>query len=147
MMTAERYFPIELSTMMQSEYSRGITSNIYDHPCNNLSNPVEGPCSISTSANFATPQHLDIRDGSLSIFGWLHIGIPISSGYFLLGNLKVTVQGKEYNGLAIKLVDGLLITGDGRMLRHGTTTSDFNGTIFGYQFAANGITMSSKIEK
>lgn len=143
---AKNYFPIELSLMIQSEYSRGITSFLNDHPCNNLISKRDGPCSISTSINFATPQHVDVWDGSISIFGWFHIGQPISDGYFLLSNLKVKMDGHDYTGLAIKLVDGLLVTGDGQMICHGTTTSRFNGSIFGIQFAANGISMGSKLE-
>lgn len=143
---AENKFPIELATMVQAEYSRGISSGLQDHPCNNLNDNVEGPCSISTSVNFATPQHVDIRDGSISVFGWLHLNKPVIPRYFLLSNLKVSVNGRVYNGLAIKLVDGLLMTGDGRFIRHGTTTSKVKGTIFGYQFAANGVSMSSNIE-
>jgi len=143
---AEQYFPIELSVMTQSEYSQGITSYLEDHPCNRLISKREGPCSISTSINFATPQHVDVRDGSISIFGWFHIGRPITDRYFLMSNLRVEKQGHVFTGLAIKLVDGLIVTGDGRMICHGTTTSKFNGEIFGIQFAANGVSMSSKME-
>ena len=57
---AEQYFPIELPVMIQLEYSRGITSLLPYHPCNNLMSKREGPCSISTSINFATPQHVDV---------------------------------------------------------------------------------------
>src|SRR5689334_9296089 len=53
---AEKYFPMELSVMVQSEYSRGVTSSMAHQPCNNLTLGIEGPCSISTSVNFATPQ-------------------------------------------------------------------------------------------
>ena len=74
MKTAESYFPVELATMIQSEYARGITSFLEDHPCYNLPSQREGPCSISTSTNFATPQHVDVCDGSISIFSWFHIG-------------------------------------------------------------------------
>ena len=43
-------------------------------------------------------------------------------------------------------MDGLLVTGDGRMIRHGTTALVVDGSIFGVQFAANGILMSSNME-
>jgi hypothetical protein len=143
---AEHYFPIELSVMIQSEYSRGITSYLDNHPCNSLISKREGPCSISTSINFATPQHVDVRDGSSSIFGWFHIGNPITNRYFLMSNLKIDIHGRVYTGLAVKLVDGLLVAGDGHIICHGTTASEFDGSIFGIQFAANGISMSSKME-
>lgn len=142
---AEKYFPVELAVMIQSKYSWGITSYLVDHPCHNLISNREGPCSISTSINFATPQHVDVRDGSTSIFGWFHIGYPISTGYFLMGNIKVKVKGHIYTGLAIKLVDGLIISGDGQMICHGTTASFFDGSLFGIQFAANVVSMGSKM--
>ena len=147
MKMADEYFPIELATMVQSEYSCGVTSYLPDHPCYAITNGMEGPCSISTSVNFATRQHVDIRDGSMSIFGWLEIGKPITSGYFLLSNMMVNVGGHDYKGIAIKLVDGLLVAADGRSIWHGTTANEFNGTMFGYQFAANGISMGSKLMK
>ena len=129
--------------MIQSEYSCGISSELEHHPCNDLDSNIDGPCSISTSVNFATPQHVDIWDGSMSIFGWFHIGHPITNSYFLLSNLKVICDGTEYNGVAIKLTDGLIIAGDGQMICHGTTTAKFDGSIFGIQFAANALSMSS----
>jgi len=147
MYMAGNYFPIELSTMIQSEYSRGITSNLEDHPCHGLNVNQEGPCSISTSINFATPQHVDIRDGSISVFSWFHVGKPITDGYFVLSNLQLEVDGIFFNGVAIILIDGLLVSGDGRIIRHGTTASQFDGLLFGIQFAANGISMNSRIEE
>ena len=49
--------------------------------------------------------------------------------------------------MAIKLVDGLLVSGDGRIICHGTTASQFDGQLFGIQFSANGISMNSKVEE
>jgi len=55
---AKQYFPIELSVMIQSEYSWGITSYLDNHLCNSLMSKREDPCSISTNISFATPQHV-----------------------------------------------------------------------------------------
>lgn len=100
---AEQYFPNEFLVMIQSEYSRGITSNLEDHPCNSLLSKREGSCSIPTSINFATPQHVDVRDGSTSIFGWFHIGSPITDCYFLMSNLLNPVQVNYGPGFHKKL--------------------------------------------
>ena len=81
-----------------------------------------------------------------SIFSWFHIGKPKTDGYFVLSNLKIIHEEKHYNGLAIKLIDSLLILGDGQILRHGTTVTEFLGTIFGIQFAANAISMTSTFD-
>src|SRR5687767_4900169 len=72
-----------------------------------------------------------------------HIGKPIADGYFVLSNLCIKVQESYYNGMAFKLVDGLVVTGNSQIIHHGTTSSKFNGSIFGIQFAANGISVSS----
>src|SRR5688572_23142514 len=88
MIMAENYFPLELAVMIQSEYSRGITRELEYHPCNGLTSNIDGPCSISTSVNFATPQHVDVRDGSKSIFGWFHLNPPKTDQYFLLSHLR-----------------------------------------------------------
>ena len=90
---------------------------------------------------------MDVRDGSISIFGWFHLNKPKNDVFFVLGNLKIKVNDTEYTGLAIKIVDGLIMTADGRMIRHGTTASDYDGSIFGMQFAANSISMGSKLEE
>ena len=61
-----------------------------------------------------------------------------------MSNLSLEVEGVKYNGVAVKLVDGLMITFDGRMIRHGTTICDHVGPIHGFHIAANGISMRSK---
>ena len=144
---ANSMFPIKLSVMIQLEYSCGITREMKYHPCHNLESDLDGPCLISTSINFATPQHVDVQDGSISIFGWFHLSNPQPDVYFILGNMGVKVDGHEFTGLAVKIVDGLVIVGNGRMLCHGTTASDYDGSIFGMQFAANGMSMVSKINE
>ena len=131
--------------MVQSEYARGISNNFEDHSCYSLTLQRGKPCSISTSVNFVTPQHVDIRDGSISIFSWVHIGKPETDGYFVSSNLQVRDAGKNYNGMAIKLVDGLILSGNGHMLCHGNTTLQFLGTIFGIQFSANGVSITTKL--
>jgi len=149
MKMTNKMFPLELSVVVQSEYSRGITKYMNYHPCHNLesTHDGDGPCSISTSINFATPQHVDIQDGSISIFGWVHLTPPQSNVYFLMSNLQIDVDGKDFTGLAVKIVDDLVITGDGRMICHGMTASNYDGSIFGMQFAANGISMVSKLNE
>ena len=106
----------------------------------------EGPCSISTSIDFATLQHENTCDGFISVFGQVHLNTHTTNKYFLLSNLQVKVETKVYNGLAIKLVNGLLISGDGQMIQHGTTSSKVDSCIFKLQFSANGVSMKSKVE-
>ena len=64
-----------------------------------------------------------------------------------MSNLQVQFEDNMYNGIAIKFVDGLVVSADGQMIRHGTTSSDFDGNQFGVQFAANGILMTSVTEE
>jgi len=63
-----------------------------------------------------------------------------------MSNLKINICGREFTGLAVKLVDGLLVSGNSHIICHGTTASEFDGSIFGIQFAANCISMGSKME-
>lgn len=75
------------------------------------------------------------------------MGKILSDGYFLLSNNQINANGKTYNRLAIKLLDELLLTGNGCMIYYGTMPSTIDGCIFGYHIAANGISMSCKMEK
>jgi len=139
-------FPMELSTMTQTEYSRGISSKIIDHPANETDNQVEGSCAVSVSVNFASSQHLDVRDGSIGAILWVTEGdISVDDIYFLLANAEVDYNGKKWKGVAIKLTDGIMISFDGRMIRHGTTECTRVERIYGFHISANAITMRAEV--
>ena len=140
-------FPIELAVMTQSEYSRGVTCNTKGHPGMKENLGVNGPSAFTCSINFASAQHVDIRDAGVGVFVWFRDCDKITKdGYFLLSNTMVHVNEVDYNGVAIKLVDGVMLTFDGRMIRHGTTKCHHNGKIYGFHVGPNAITIWSKVD-
>ena len=96
--------------------------------------------SMDLSINLANSTHYDINDASQGFSIWTE-DYPGSTGqwYFVLPNMKGKFPGtdREYNGIAIKLSDGVLIGWDGRLIRHGTSMVGSRvGNIYGTFFAA-----------
>ena len=55
--------------------------------------------------------------------------------YFVLPDVPVYVNGKRYEGVAIRLREGVAIEWNGRMLRHGSTNpTSFKGEVLGTWF-------------
>ena len=96
--------------------------------------------SMDLSINLANSTHYDINDASQGFSIWTE-DYPGSTGqwYFVLPNMKGKFPGtdREYNGIAIKLSDGVLIGWDGRLIRHGTSMVGSRvGNMYGTFFTA-----------
>lgn len=96
--------------------------------------------SMDLSINLANSTHYDVNDASQGFTIWTE-DCPGTTGgwYFVLPNMKGKFPGtdREYNGIAIKLSDGVLIGWDGRLIRHGTSMVGSQvGNIHGTFFAA-----------
>ena len=95
--------------------------------------------SMDLSVNLANSTHFDVNDASQGFSIWTedHPG-STDDWYFVLPNMKGKFPGteREYNGIAIKLSDGVLIGWDGRLIRHGTSMAGSRvGNIYGTFFA------------
>jgi hypothetical protein len=95
--------------------------------------------SMDLSINLANSTHYDVNDASQGFTIWTedHPGTT-EDWYFVLPNMKGKFPGsdRDYNGIAIKLSDGVLIGWDGRLIRHGTSmTGSRSGNIYGTFFA------------
>jgi hypothetical protein len=96
--------------------------------------------SMDLSINLANSTHFDVNDASQGFTIWTEDHPGTTSGwYFVLPNMKgkFPATDREYNGIAIKLSDGVLIGWDGRLIRHGTSMAGSRvGNIYGTFFAA-----------
>ena len=95
--------------------------------------------SMDLSINLANSSHYDVNDASQGFTIWTedHPGTT-DDWYFVLPNMKGKFPGsdQDYNGIAIKLSDGVLIGWDGRLIRHGTSMAGSRvGNIYGTFFA------------
>jgi hypothetical protein len=81
--------------------------------------------SMDMSINLANSSHYDVNDASQGFTIWTK-DHPLSTQdwYFVLPNMKGKFPGtnRDYNGIATKLSDGVLIGWDGRLIRQGTST-------------------------
>ena len=95
---------------------------------------------MDVSVDLCNASHYDANDASQSFSIWTE-DFPgtTSNWYFVLPNVfgKKSVTGRTYNGVAIKLTHGTLISWDGRLIRHCTSMmerrpgSHVYGTFFG----------------
>ena len=97
--------------------------------------------SMDLSINLANSSHYDVNDASQGFTIWTEDHPGTTGGwYFVLPpNMKGKFPGtdREYNGIAIKLSDGVIIGWDGRLIRHGTSMVNSRvGNIYGTFFAA-----------
>jgi hypothetical protein len=95
--------------------------------------------SMDLSINLANSSHYDVNDASQGFTIWTEDHpCTTEDWYFVLPNMKGKFPGtdREYNGIAIKLSDGVLIGWDGRLIRHGTSMVGSRvGNIYGTFFA------------
>ena len=144
-----QYYPLEFSTVIQAEYSCGITHELTGHPCNSMHTYASS--SLNCSIGYASSQHKDTRDNSMTCISWFNSNQDIhtleehKNAYFLFGNVQINKDNKVYNGLAIKLYDGVSCTFDARLLLHGTTIAPCNCLFGGYALVGNAVTASSKL--
>ncbi len=96
--------------------------------------------SMDLSINLANSTHYDVHDASQGFTIWTEDHPGTTGGwYFVLPNMKGKFPGtdREYNGIAIKLLDGVLIGWDDRLIRQGTSMVGSRvGNIYGTFFAA-----------
>ena len=67
--------------------------------------------------------------------------------YFLFSNIAIFHEGKEYNSLAIKLYNGIMLTFDGSCLCHGTTMSSYLFNYCGFVTTGNAMISSATLSK
>ena len=97
--------------------------------------------SMDLSVNLSNSSHYDVNDASQGFSIWTEEK-PGTTGnwYFVLPNLHGTFPDskREYFGIAIKLTHGVLISWDGRLIRHCTSVMSRHGggSVFGTFFAA-----------
>ena len=95
---------------------------------------------MDLSVNLENASHFDVNDASQGFSVWTE-DYPggNKTWYFVLPNLrgKFPDSDREYQGVAIKLSHGVLISWDGRVVRHCTSVRDEpNGDVCGTFFAA-----------
>ena len=143
-------FPLEFSTTIQAEYSCGVTHQLEGHPGQNIATFCAS--SLNCSRCYATPQHKDARDNGMTCIAWLnsankrHMLENHDDIYFLFGNVRAEINGIIYNGVAIKLYDGITFTFDARLLHHGTTLGTCDCLYCGYAIVGNAVTASTKLD-
>jgi hypothetical protein len=94
---------------------------------------------MDLSVDLSNSSHYDVNDASRGFTIWTE-DIPGSTEgwYFVLPNVygKRSDGGGAFNGLAIRLTHGVLISWDGRLVRHGTSVVNRKGHVYGSFFAA-----------
>ena len=95
---------------------------------------------MDVSVDLSNSSHYDANDASQSFSIWTEDSPgTTNSWYFILPNVsgKKNISGRTYDGVAIKLTHGTLISWDGRLIRHCTSVMDRKegchvyGTFFG----------------
>jgi hypothetical protein len=106
---------------------------------------------MDLSVDLANASHFDVNDGSQGFSIWTeHYPGGNKTWYFVLPKLhgKFPDSEKEYQGVAIKLSHGVLISWDGRVVRHCTSVRDDpNGDVCGTFFAAKTRVVRQRMHK
>ena len=96
---------------------------------------------MDVSVDLSNASHYDVNDASQSFSIWTE-DFPNTTlnWYFVLPNVygKKSPNGRTYNGVAIKLTHGTLISWDGRLIRHCTSVMQrrLGGHVYGTFFGA-----------
>ena len=96
---------------------------------------------MDVSVDLSNASHYDVNDASQSFSIWTEdFPYTTSNWYFVLPNVygKKSPNGRTYNGVAIKLTHGTLISWDGRLIRHCTSVMQRRegGHVYGTFFGA-----------
>jgi hypothetical protein len=107
---------------------------------------------MSISFDSANPTHVDLSSGSVGFFvaSESSPGLDPGDGWkFVLPNVCLTVAGKDYVGLSIRLSHGCSVLLDGRIIRHGTSchTTNSNNHRMGWFWCLSGKTFASAMGK
>ncbi len=138
---AKSTFPLEWSTMIQSDYCCGITHHLDGHL--GKSRGVVCPAAMYFTLNYASAQHVDFCDGSVLVLYYSNNNPQCTcvngdnGSNFVFGNLQVLADGQVHNGLTVKLEPGVAISFEGRSLRHGTSLKLCECCSYGFLMAAN----------
>ncbi|KAI2503991.1 hypothetical protein MHU86_10488 [Fragilaria crotonensis] len=96
--------------------------------------------SMDLSVNLSNASHYDVNDACQGFSIWTEEKPGTTDDWYLvLPNMQGTFpySDREYYGIAIKLTHGVLISWDGRLIRHCTSIMSRNwGDVFGTFFAA-----------
>jgi hypothetical protein len=93
---------------------------------------------MDLSVNLANASHYDVNDASQGFSIWTEDKPGTTANwYFVLPNVYGHILGgnETYNGLAIKLTHGVLISWDGRVIRHCTSMMERISNVYGTFFA------------
>ena len=94
---------------------------------------------MDQSVDLANSSHCDGNDASKCFTIWTEdISGSTEGWYFVLPNVhgKRAGGGGLFDGLAIRLSHGVLISWDGRLVRHGTFVMDRKGHVYGTFYPA-----------
>ena len=123
------HFPDVLSVIQDIEADSSAV------PCKSMTGQAsgDGVCfrvgfSVDISVDMANATHYDVGDCSQGISVWLEEIPGLATGwYFVMPNMYCCIDGRMYNGIAIRLRHGTAISWDGRVIRHGTSISHPDG--------------------
>ena len=93
---------------------------------------------MDLSVNLANASHYDVNDASQGFSIWTEDKPGTTANwYFVLPNVYGHISGgnETYNGLAIKLTHGVLISWDGRVIRHCTSMMERISNVYRTFFA------------
>ena len=119
-------FPDVLSVIQDTEGDAGVRP-VVDMAGDVKGNRVGGL--IDMSVDLANASHFDINDASQGFSVWTEEKPGLADNwYFVMPNLHgVSVDGKAFEGVAIKLRHGTAISWDGHIIRHCTSLSRPDG--------------------
>jgi len=140
---AAQLFPVEWAAVCNADMCHGLhqltsfAKNVEDVPCGS-------PSALYGTVDYESVQHIDFRDASLSIMllscsqSKCYCQENADGPYFVFGNVEVKDEnGVLYNGVAIRVEQGAMVSFDGRVLRHCTSRKYCQCHNYGYVMAAN----------
>lgn len=94
---------------------------------------------MDVSVNLANASHYDVNDASQGFSIWTEDEPGTTEDwYFVLPNVYGQIPGSKetYNGLAIRLMHGVLVSWDGRVVRHCTSMMNRRSNVYGTFYAS-----------
>jgi hypothetical protein len=134
-------FPSTITNMIEIERNAGV------YPSNLMGGYFGIVSTMDMSCNLGNASHYDRNDASQGFSIWVETKCNSASNwYFLMPNMILHHQNKQYNGVAVKLSDGVSISWDGRVIRHCTTVTNSgnNNSVHGIFWAAKKSIYSAK---
>lgn len=119
------------------------------HTCDDMGGDRGITASMNLSNGLRNASHYDINDGSVGCSVWTElISGDSSNWYFVVPNVLIGTNGRTYQGLALCVNKGTAIAWDGRIVRHGTSDTQFStgNSTFGWFWSADIIAMRKSME-